>query len=164
MKQTSVLILLISLLIPIGCNNSEGKIYTSPSDSQILDYISTNELIIQDSIWIQKSAVLLLENSLITLYADQSENLYDHKLYWSSDRSPEPTVIGNGNPYLGLVLNKDLKDEGASQIIIRYLNGKTIQRGITKQSGYLFSNPGENELESLIILDVEGKELYKHRE
>ena len=62
----------------------------------------------------------------------------------------EPTVIGNGNPYLGVVLNKDLIDKGASQIIIRYLNGKTMQRGITKQSGYLISNPGENEMEMLV--------------
>ena len=81
MKRNILFVLLISVLLT-SCNQNEQIIYSAPTNDQITDYIYSNSLDIQDSVWIKDATIILLENSLITLYTDEHEKVYDHKLSW----------------------------------------------------------------------------------
>ncbi|MDN8589524.1 hypothetical protein Q0V21_12155 [Paenibacillus sp. 11B] len=161
MKKCIVLILFISALL-MGCNKNE-LIYNAPTNEQITDYVSSHSLDLQDSVWIKDSAVILLENSLITLYTDQHGKIYDQKLSWGMNYS-NPVIVGNGDPYVAVLINNKMLSSGADRILISYSDGKSYSRGITGKKGYVIPNTGVNEVENLIIFDKEGKELYKKRE
>lgn len=161
MKRNKIFILLISALLT-GCNKNE-LIYSAPTNIQIAEYVNSNSLDLQDSVWIKDAAIILLEDSLITLYTDQHEKVYDQKLSWGKNAT-EPVNVGNGFPYFAIILNDKLLSSGADRIIITYTNGKSYIRGITKKKGYLISNTESNEVDNLIIFDKYGKELYKKHE
>lgn len=161
MKRNLLFVLLISVLLT-SCNQNEQIIYSAPTNVQITDYIYSNSLDIQDSVWIKDAAIILLENSLITLYTDEHEKVYDHKLSWGSNAT-EPVIVGNGVPYVAIILNDKLLSLGAERILITYTNGKPYLRGITKKKGYLISNTESNEIDNIIIFDKDCNELYKKR-
>ncbi|WP_110933319.1 hypothetical protein [Paenibacillus bouchesdurhonensis] len=159
MKKYILLLLLVTLLI--GCNKTE-LIYNAPTNDQIVDYVYSNRLDLQDSIWINDSAIILLENSLVTLYADQHGKVYDQKVSWGTNSS-DPVFVGNGNPFVAVVINDNLLSSGADRILITYTNGKSYSRGITGMKGYLIPNTEISEIDDIIIVDNEGEELYKKR-
>ncbi|OAX49431.1 hypothetical protein [Paenibacillus sp. AD87] len=161
MKKCIVFILFISTLL-MGCNKNE-LIYNAPTNEQITDYVNSHRLDLQDSIWIKDSAIILLENSLITLYTDQHGKVYDQKLSWGINYS-DPVTVGNGNPYIAVIINNKMLSSGADRIFITYTDGKSYSRGITEKKGYLIPNTQINEVENLVIFDNNGKEIYKKLE
>ena len=52
MKRNILFVLLISVLLT-SCNQNEQIIYSAPTNDQITDYIYSNSLDIQDSVWIK---------------------------------------------------------------------------------------------------------------
>ncbi|MNJ77271.1 hypothetical protein D3C77_747270 [compost metagenome] len=71
--------------------------------------------------------------------------------------------VGNGNPFVAVVINDNLLSSGADRILITYTNGKSYSRGITGMKGYLIPNTEISEIDDIIIVDNEGEELYKKR-
>ncbi|MEC0129139.1 hypothetical protein [Paenibacillus pabuli] len=161
MKKCIAIILFISTVL-MGCNKNE-LIYNAPTNEQITDYVNSHSLDVQDSAWIKDSAIILLEDSLITLNSDQHGKLYEQKSSWGINYSDTMTV-GDGNPYVAVIVNNDILSSGADRILITYTDGKSYSRGITEKKGYLIPNTQINEVGNLIIFDNNGKELYKKRE
>lgn len=157
MKKYLLSLSLITLLM--GCNKPE-LIYKAPTNEQIAGYVYSNSLDLEDSIWTNDSAIILLKNSLITLYADQHGKVYDQKTSWGINSS-NPVFVGNGNPFIAVIINDNLLSSGADRILITYTNGKSYSRGITGKKGYLIPNAEISEVDDIIILDNDGEELYK---
>lgn len=149
---------LLVLFIFTGCSNGRTLIYSAPTNEQIVRYVSDNKLEDLDSIWIKDSALILLKNSLITLYTDQNEKLYDHKISWGSNGEGLVTV-GNGVPYIAVIIQDDLMIKGAKFINVKYSDGTTESRGIDKV-GLLITNYGLSTVSHMSIVNAVGEEIY----
>ncbi|KOR87601.1 hypothetical protein [Paenibacillus solani] len=160
MKKYLLSLALIALLI--GCSKPE-PVYKPPTNEQITDYVYSNNLDLEDSIWTNDSAIILLNNSLITLYADQQGKIYDQKMSWGANSS-DPVFVGDGSPFIAIIINENLLSSGADRILVTYTNGKSHSRGITGKKGYLIPNTETSEVDNIIILDNDGEELYRKRE
>lgn len=125
-------------------------------------HINNNHLDLQDSILIKDAAIILLENSIITLYTDQHGKIYDQKSSWGTNYT-DPVIVGNGNPFIAVIIIDLLLSNGASRIDFIFNDGNVYSRGITRKKGYLIGNTGIGKIDKIIIIDKDGKELYKKR-
>lgn len=159
MKKGIMLLMLVAILL-VGCSkNNAVAIYNAPTNEQVADYVK-NYITFQDHIWTKDAAVVLIENSIITLHADQNGKLHDSKITWMSG-SQNPVITGNGVPYLSVVLTNELLNAEASRIVLTYVDGASYIREVTEKKGYLFSNSGASKVKSVVIYDYNDTELYR---
>nr|WP_154894270.1 hypothetical protein [Paenibacillus xylanexedens] len=128
MKLKQITYLLILMIIMTGCSKESNLIYTAPTNEQIVGYISENELATLDTIWVEGSAIILMKNSLITLYSDQHGKLHDHNLSWGSNNQ-DVITIGDGVPYIAIIIPNDLLDKGSKSITLKYSDGTVDVEG-----------------------------------
>ncbi|MBD7971347.1 hypothetical protein [Paenibacillus gallinarum] len=159
MKLKLIPYLLVLIIILTGCSKESTLIYSAPTNEQIVEYISDNELAALDSIWIKDSAILLLKNSLITLYSDQHGKLHDQKLSWASN-GKDLITIGDGVPYIAVIIPIELMDKGSKNIDIKYSDGTIESRGIHDKKGLLVSNIGSARVQDISISNSLGEEIY----
>ncbi|MDR0271137.1 hypothetical protein [Paenibacillus sp.] len=87
---------------------------------------------------------------------------YDREISWGSNSSG-PVFVGDGNPFIAVIINDNLLSSGADRILITYTNGRSYSRGITGKKGYLIPNTEISEVDNITIFDDDGEELYKKR-
>ncbi|TYP72108.1 hypothetical protein [Paenibacillus methanolicus] len=150
---------LLVLIVFTGCSKEPALNYSAPTNEQITTYVAENNLEILDSIWIKDCALILLKNSLITLYSDQHEELYDHKLTWGSN-DKDLITVGNGVPYIAIILHDDLKNKGATYINVKYSDGTIESRGITHKKGLIISNFSKTTVQNISVTNAKGEEIY----
>ncbi|MGM0885025.1 MAG: hypothetical protein ACQEXQ_28785 [Bacillota bacterium] len=150
---------LLILIFITGCSKEPTLIYSAPTNEQIITYLSENKLEALDSIWIKDSALILLKNSLITLYSDQYEKLYDHKISWGSN-GEDLITVGNGVPYISIIIHDDLMNKGAKYINVKYSDGTIRSRGIIDKKGLIISNFSQATVQNISIINAVGEEIY----
>ncbi|MBD7971247.1 hypothetical protein [Paenibacillus gallinarum] len=159
MKLKLIPYILVLIIIMTGCSKESTLIYSAPTNEQIVEYVSDNELAALDSIWIKDSAIILLKNSLITLYSDQHGKLHDHKLSWASN-SKDVITVGDGVPYIAVIIPNDLLDKGSKNINLKYSDGTIESRGINDKKGLLVSSIGQARVQDISISNSLGEEIY----
>jgi len=150
---------LLVLIVFTGCSNEPSLSYSAPTNNQITTYISDHNLEVLDSIWIKDSALILLKNSLITLYSDQHEKLYAHKLSWGSN-DKDVITIGDGIPYIAIILFDDLMNQEATYINVTYSDGTIESRGINQKKGLIISNTNQTTVQNISIVNAKSEEIY----
>ncbi|PAF33246.1 hypothetical protein [Paenibacillus sp. 7516] len=159
MKLKQITYLLILMIIMTGCSKESNLIYTAPTNEQIVGYISENELATLDTIWVEGSAIILMKNSLITLYSDQHGKLHDHNLSWGSNNQ-DVITIGDGVSYIAIIIPNDLLDKGSKSITLIYSDGTVESRGINENKGLLVSSIGHAKVKNISISNSLGEEIY----
>ncbi|MBY0217860.1 hypothetical protein [Paenibacillus illinoisensis] len=159
MKLKQITYLLVIMIIMTGCSKESTLIYSAPTNEQIVKYVSDHELAALDSIWIEDSAIILLENSLIALYSDQHGKLHDHTLTWGSN-SKDVITVGEGVPYIAIIIPVDLLDKGSKNINLKYSDGTVESRGINDKKGLLVSKIGHARVQGISISNSLGEEIY----
>lgn len=147
------------LIIFTGCSKDPSFIYSAPTPNQITTYISENYLEVLDSIEIEGSTLILLENSLITLYSDQYEKLYTHKISWAPN-DKDVVAVGNGVPYVAIILYDDLMKQGATSITVTYSDGTLESREFIQKKGVIISHTNHTEVQHITVFNAKGEELY----
>jgi hypothetical protein len=158
LRNGFLLIILLSILS--GCNQKQSVFYSAPAAEDIVRYVSENQLEVLDSAWVMDSAIILSSNSLINLYIDQDGKAQYQKLSWGSN-STEPVIIGDGMPYIAIILNDRLMGMGADQLEITFSDKSKYFRGISNQKGYIITNPLNRKVDKIVLKDKENNVIYE---
>ncbi|RIX59225.1 hypothetical protein D3P08_03455 [Paenibacillus nanensis] len=150
---------ILALIFVTGCSKEPNLIYSAPTSEQITMYVTSNNLEVLDSIWIKDSALILLKNSFITLYSDQNEKLYDQKITWASNNK-EIITVGNGIPYIAIIIGDDLMDIGAAYLNVEYSDGKIESRGISDKKGLLLSSFSHATVQNISVINAKDEVIY----